>query len=342
MNRASLVALLPALAAAALADEPPKLVLERAEAPVDGANVWLFVVEGAGGSIVLSSERNGELQVARFDPDRPGARPAWRTVARRGDDVAGRVADHWHVYAHGRHWLAFSTERARTSYLLSLGDDLEPLGLTTVADEAGFPTNDLFLVAEPEGVAVGHFDPGYGHHVFRFDVRGRAVSTARVGGGRFRHANGSSAIADGEGYRILATENLMSLCRSAIRLVRTDAEWKPVSVETEWIEEPEPCNVSMASGVRLENGWWIVHARVRPGAWDRGELPPPRAPAGVDPEDGALVRYLVSPEGKVARREVLVEEGNHPFRPHTALVGDRLYTTWDEEGHVFLRIDRLE
>ena len=321
---------------------------------VKGASLWLFPVEDGSEQVMFSSENTRDLLAGRADLRSLDVK--WKKVAGMKDTGGANIADHWHVFAHDHHWLSFSTGKARKSYLLKLDKNLQRKGLWKVADgeefasrkrggrgpggnrePSGMPTNDHFLVAEPEGVAVGHFYPGYGHRVFRFDIQGRLKEKVDVGDGKYRHGNGSSVIPLKSGYLILATETLNPRAQGGILFILTDADWKPLSIRR--VIDEEGKNVAMASGIRLSDGYVILAARVIPDASPRGERTQP--PAGQKrqmKDDGAIVRYVISPGGKILSREVLLEKGGN--RPHTVLKGDLLLTSWDGRG-LWLRVDRI-
>jgi len=322
------------LLCALLQTPPPTLEPWKPARRVD-APLWLFPVADDEGTIVLSSENTRHLRVATTDLE--NLRIRWKDAAGSEDTAGQNISDHWHIFAHGHHWLSFSTGSAQQSYLLKLDKNLKRVGLWPLSNQKGLPTNDHFLVAEPDGVAVGHFRPGYGHRIFRFDKEGKPRGTVDVGGGAYRHGNGSSAIPLQGGYRILATETLNMVQQGGVFFLETDANWKPKA--SKLVIDEDRKNVAMASGIVLESGYTILHARVCDKACPRGEMPPPpsKDQKGLAPDDGAIVRYVISPERKIVSREELAERGN---RPHTTLVGDLLITTWDGQGTT-LRVDRV-
>lgn len=276
--------------------------------------------------------------MGRLDVTNPNATVSWRTVAGPADTGGVPIADHWHIFAHGYHWLAFSAGTAQASYLLKLDTDFQRLALVPVGHTDG-PTNDMFLVAEPNGVAVAHFAPGYGHTVHRFDVQARKIGQVRIGGGVFTHANGSSAIPVAGGYLLFASETLNPSSTSAVRLIQFDASWHPVNVRP--VFDEDGTNATMPTAVRLGNGYTIVHLRTRTNVFPRGKAPfPPPPPSPLSDDSGALVRLVLAPDGTIVSRETLVSAGTN--RPHTTLVGGLLLTTWDETGTVRLRVDRIQ
>ncbi len=333
-----------ALLLAALQD--PIIEPVKPNTRVEGASLWLFAVDDGTARVAVSAENTRSLLIGRLDLDDSRPRPSWQEAAGARDTEGLSIADHWHVFAHDHHWLSFSTGPAQVSYLVKLDKDFRRIGLWKVADHekasdtahrGGLPTNDHFLIAEPEGVAVGHFLPGHGHRVFRFDKSGRLQGKIDVGGGKFRHSNGSSVLATESGYQILATEFLNFVQQGGVLFLDTDRDWNPKSARLALDEERK--NIAMASGVRLPTGHLILNAKVCSNAYPRGQRPPPppKEQKGLAPDDGSIVRYVLSPEGKVLGKTLLAERG---CRPHTLLRGDLLITTWDGAG-LTVRVDRI-
>jgi hypothetical protein len=302
-----------------------------------GAGTWLFAVDDDRPQLALSAESDGRLLMGRLDVTDPGATVSWQTVASAADTGGAPIADHWHIFAHGYHWLVFSIAGDSASYLLKLDKDFKRLAIVPVGHTDG-PTNDMFLVAEPDGVAVGHFAPGYGHTIHRFDVQLKKTGQVRIGGGSFTHANGSSAIPVEGGYALFASETLNPSVTGAVRLINCDSSWRPVNVRA--VLDEEGTNAVMATAVRLDNGYAIVHLRVRTGVASRQKAPSPQSGPLLPDDSGALVRLVLAPDGTIVSRETLVSDGTN--RAHTTLVGDRLVTTWDENGTVRLRVDRVQ
>ncbi len=271
--------------------------------------------------------------MGRLDTTNPLAGVSWKTVATTGDTAGGNIADHWHIYALGFHWIAFSANYARDCYLLKLDRDFNRVALVTVVQNSPQPTNDLFMVAEPDGVTVGIFLPGVGHTLYRFDGQGTARGTAQIGGGAYSHANGSSAIPIKSGFAVLATETLNPVSTSAVKVLVYDDSWRPVSNAT--LISQDRANYAMASGVLLESGYTIVNLRVRDNVNPRGVNTPP---SGGD-DSGSIAQLVVTPNGQVTSRQTLVAFGGN--RPHTTLVGNLVITAWDGSGQAFMRIDRV-
>ena len=269
----------------------------------------------------MSSEANGEVRVGRLDLDNPSGPITWQPLAGPEDLDGARIADHWHVFAHGFHWIAFSANGDKDSYLLKLDQEFNRIALITVAQNSDIPTNDLLLVAEPDGVSVGHFLPGTGYRLFRFDLQGELIGTLDIGGGRFFHSNGASATGTAFGFTLLAPENLNPLATSAVKNIVYDSFWKPI--RSVFLANDNGTHYSMPSGVRLDTGYQIVHVKVIEGVNPRGEDVTPSA--GTD--SGSLTRLIVSPDEEIVDRQVLESSGVN--RPHTTLIGDRLITTWD-------------
>ena len=300
--------------------------------------MWLFAADDGNPQLAVSAESEGRLLMGRLAVTDPASAVSWQTVAGPADTGGVSIADHWHIFAHGYHWLVFSVAGDSASYLLKLDKDFKRLALVPVGHTDG-PTNDMFLVAEPDGVAVGHFAPGSGHTVHRFDIQARKTGQVRIGGGIFTHTNGSSAIPVEGGYLLFASEALNPMATSAVRAIRFDSSWHPVDIRP--VFDEDGTNAVMATAVRLASGYTILHLRVRTGVSPRQKAPPAPQPGSPLPDDsGALVRLVLAPDGKTVSRETLVSSGTN--RAHTTLAGDLLITTWDEAGAVRLRVDRVQ
>ncbi|MCK4410850.1 hypothetical protein KAV67_01065, partial [Candidatus Bipolaricaulota bacterium] len=140
------------------------------------------------------------------------------------------------------------------------------------------------------------------------------------------------------GYLVFASETLNPTATSAVRLIEFDTSWRPV--DTRPVLDEDGTNASMATAVRLDSGYTIVHLRVRTGVSLRQNRPFPPQPGSILPDDsGSLVRMVLAPDGTIVSRETLVTNGTN--RTHTTLFGDLLVTTWDETGRVRLRVERI-
>ena len=315
----------------------PSLVPVVASRSITGAKLWLFAIDDGNPQLALSAESDGQLLMSRLDVTNPDTAVSWQTVAGPADTGGVPIADHWHIFAHGYHWLVFSVAGDSASYLLKLDKNFQRLALVPVGHADG-PTNDMFLVAEPNGVAVAHFAPGYGHTVHRFDLEAKKTGQVRIGGGIFTHANGSSAIPVEGGYLVFSSETLNPSVSSAVRLIQFDTAWRPVNVRT--VLDEDGTNAVMPTAVRLASGYTIMHLRLRTGVLPRQQAPSLQPPSPLSDDSGALVRLVLAPDGTIVSRETLISDGTN--RAHTTLVGDLLVTTWDESGAVHLRVDRVQ
>jgi hypothetical protein len=317
---------------------PPNITAVLAPRSIPGAKVWLFAVDDGNPQMAVSAESDGKLLIGRLDVTNPAVTVSWQTAADSSDTGGAPIADHWHIFAHGYHWLVFSVAGDSASYLLKLDKDFKRLALVPIGHTDG-PTNDMFLVAEPEGVAVGLFAPGYGHTIHRFDIQANQTGQVRIGGGIYTHTNGSSAIPVEGGYLVFATESLNPSATSAVRLIRFDTSWRPVEIKP--VIDEDGTNAAMATAVRLNSGYIIVNLRIRTGVSPRQQAPAAPQPGAPMPDDsGALVRLVLTPDGTVISQKVLVPAGTN--RAHTTLAGDILSTTWDENSAVYLRVDRIQ
>jgi|GEM_PF-1017404 len=316
----------------------PAITPLHAPRSIAGAKLWLFAIDDGNTQLAISAESDGKLLMGRLDITNPNTAVSWQTVAGPTDTGGVSIADHWHIFAHGYHWLVFSVAGDSASYLLRLDKDFQRLAFVPVGHTDG-PTNDMFLVAEPNGVAVAHFAPGYGHTVHRFDVQANKTGQVRIGGGIFTHANGSSAISVEGGYLVFSSETLNPSVTSAVRLIQFDTSWRPVNIRA--VLDEDGTNAVMPTAVRLDSGYTVVNLRIRTDVSPRQKAPPAPQPGSLLPDDsGALVRLVLAPDETIVSRETLVSDGTN--RAHTTLVGDLLVTTWDETGTVRLRVDRIQ
>ena len=170
-------------------------------------SLWLFFVADAAppfqqisyefvNTVVASREAQDgarDLEVARVDPLDSSALTSidWRPLFTKAEAESyvdsdnasaefGGFADHWHIFAHGYHWIAVSLVVENTGlgvmliqFWLPYGEDpvvihKEVVFKPTSSDDYIFnpgdpgadpspvnPTNDLFLVETPTGVAIG-------------------------------------------------------------------------------------------------------------------------------------------------------------------------------------------
>ena len=224
-------------------------------------------------------------------------------------------AKHWLLFAHNHHWIAFSTSRAQVSYLLKLNRRFRRKGLWKVADHethrngAEVQTNDMFAVAEPDGIAIGHLLPGHGHRIFRFTTDGKLRETIDIGGRRRAHANGASALPHDSGYTLFAPETLAPDIESRVSRIEFDTDWRAQSIKR-LIDEPRT-NAVMPSAVWIAEDRLLLHARVRTGASPRRRDRGHRPGAGANPSDvGPIVRFLFNEKGRDLARETLADGGN--------------------------------
>lgn len=139
---------------------PPSIASVLAPRIITGANLWLFAIDDGNPQLAVSAELDGKLLMGRLDVTDPNATVSWQTVADPADTGGISISDHWHIFAYDYHWLVFSVAGDTASYLFKLDKSFQRLALVPVGHTDG-PTNDMFLVAEPDGVAIGHFAPGY-------------------------------------------------------------------------------------------------------------------------------------------------------------------------------------
>lgn len=315
-----------------ISSELPSFELEL-EGGVEGASMWLFAVNDGEEDLALSSETNGAVQMARMNVEGE-LTSEWTTVADSKDVDGQKIADHWHVYNEGYHWIVFSVTSAEKSYLLKLDKNFERVFLKTVATKG--PTNDMFAVAGEEVIYIGHFLPGTGHTIYEMDLDGNVVGIKAIGGGEFLHSNGASAVATEDGFTIFAGETMNFLVQSA--LVRLDYS---IGWFEDWnftLVDEENTNISMTSAV-LWGDQWIVTARVRTDATSEPSVQAQNG-GGLQSDGGQIWRFVFDGLGKELSREVLYS-GDDANRPHMELKDDLLITTWDVNGESTVRIESL-
>jgi hypothetical protein len=144
---------------------------------VDGANSWLFPVDSGGSYLVVSAGNGREKHIAAIDPLNvpSGGSLRWTTVVSNSEietlGMGATIADHWHVYAHGRHWLTIQTDKFGYLWLIQVdqsddettftrhldGSDpklVEILPALNVVPLYLAGTNDHFMVDMVNGVAI--------------------------------------------------------------------------------------------------------------------------------------------------------------------------------------------
>lgn len=321
---------------------------------IDGASLWLFAVPDDQNQIVLSTESNGSIKMAKFDINNPTQKPDWKTVVSNSDINGKGVADHWHEFANGYHWIAFSISEATTGYALKVDRDLNKVKLAKIADKITLkegevpmvnpmnpylPTNDMFLVPEDNGVTAGFYLPGTGHRLFRLDSDLNLKENKDIGGGNYVHGNGSSAQKVTGGFNLLAVDNMNMFQQGGLNLIKFDSNWEVQSKTT--LVDIDKTNIGMASGVYTDKGTLIINARVYESAYPKGEMPPPADPNAPLAQDGGKIkRFVFDSNYNLISTEEIYSQGD-ANRPHTSLVGEKLLTTWDAGGKTYLKIDKI-
>ncbi len=321
---------------------------------IDGASLWLFAVPDDQSQVVLSTESNGSIKMAKFDISNSTQKLDWKTVISNNDIGGKGVADHWHEFANNYHWLAFSISEATTGYVLKVDRDLNKVKLAKIADkitlkegEVPFvnqmnpylPTNDMFLVPEANGVTAGFYLPGTGHRLFRLDSDLNLLTNKDIGGGDYTHGNGSSAIKTDLSFNLIAVDNMNQLQQGGVNLIKFNSSWEVQSKTT--LVDIDKTNIGMASGVYTDKGTLVINARVYENAYPKGEMPPPADPGAPLAQDGGKIkRFVFDSNYNLISTEEIYSQGD-ANRPHTSLIGEKLLTTWDAGGKTYLRIDKI-
>ncbi|MFH1427868.1 MAG: hypothetical protein ABIG60_05075 [Patescibacteria group bacterium] len=277
---------------------------------LNGSQLWLFAVNDGEDQLALSQEINGEVKMARFDMASPDASPAWQTVLSTDDLDGASVADHWHIFAHGFHYIVASVDTADKSVLLKLDKDFNRVSLTTVTESE--ITNDMFMVESNKGVVVGHYLPGYGHKLFILDQDGNLLKTKNIGGGQYIHSNGASVIKTETGYSLFAGTTLDPNSSSFIKQIDFNSKWEAQKVTK--LLKIDNRNINFATAAFLDGDYLMLSIRMI----DVG-----------DEDSGEIYRYIFYPNSKTVYSSKSVALGN---RPHTTVSGNYLITSWDEVG----------
>lgn len=314
--------------------QPPIITEVTAPTSLPDGATWLFFVDDGQEQLAVSTEAGQAIQLGRFDPASPTSTIDWQTVVSATDTGGQAIADHWHIFAHDYHWIAFSTSGATRSYLLQLTSDFERVALTEVAqnDTAGnatdLPTNDMFLVAEDAGVTVGHFYPGYGHKLYRFNTSAELVDTTTIGGGNYTHGNGASAYQTDTGFVMFAPSDLNPATASPLYKITFDTDWEPTNIAT--IIEADDTDFAMGSAALLADGSYIIHAR---------KLDNVSTHTGND-DSGSIVQYRFASNDALVDSTVIVDAGAN--RPHTIQMDNDLYLTYDTSNSVYYAQYQIE
>lgn len=309
----------------------PTLTTALDATAIPGTNQWLFAIDDGEDQLATSAEAGGTVLMGRVDPLDAASFNVnnWTTVLTSANTEGQSIADHWHSYAHGSHWIVASTSGASKSILAKLNTDFEIETVTTIVEnDPDVMTNDMFLVAEPDGVTVGHFLPGTGHRLYRFNTEAVLVDTVDIGGGEDTHANGAAAVSIDDGFLVLAPTSLDPSNNNALKLLRYSPDWEVESVDT--LLSATDSNFAMATLATLDNHYLVTARVISPLADDS---------SGDD--SGSIVRYLFDETwNQLDSTTLFADAGN---RPHTILLdNNQLVTTFDSEGSTWLQTETVE
>ena len=311
--------------------QPPTVTEVQAPVALPSGASWLFVIDDGEDMLALSTEAGSSIHMGRLDPANPSAPITLQSVASSADTGGQGIADHWHIYAHGYHWIVFSVTNAEQSYLLQLDKDFNQITLVEVAQQdKGVSTNDMFLVAEDDGITVGHFYEGQGHKLYRFNTAAELTDTMTIGGsGNFAHGNGASAYQTDNGFVVFAPTSLDPSSATELYKITYSADWEEKSIVT--LLQADDTGFAMGSAALLDDGSYIIHARKIANASDHDN---------TGDDSGAIVQYRFASDDELVDSTMIVEESGN--RPHTTLVGDDVYLTYDSSNAVYFAQYRLD
>jgi hypothetical protein len=305
---------------------------------LSGASLWLHAVVDDQNRVVLSASQSGNVEMAYFNPDAPTSSPSWLRVITPSMLGTTTLSDNWHIYADGHHWIvvAGGANGNSSSWLFELDDNFNVVNKVQVVNN-GQPastsvkvpnsspvaTNDMFLVAEPNGITVGHFLPPNSNRLFQFNLNLQLQSITDIGGeqsSQYAQSNEASAFATSSGFTVIAPTTAAPNQQSKLMEFTYDSNWNPLSATT--MLSAGNTNFSMGTAVSLSGGDMAVTARVI--------SPLASSPSGSD--NGNIVRYIFDSSGNQLSSTPLITNGAGN-RPHTLLFnGTDLITGWDNGG----------
>lgn len=325
--------------------------------------LWLFAVDdGSTTDVMLSAEAGGGLYMARIDPisdftpDSTGSTTGTFTVSGGSwtlIDVPFNfgLSDHWHVYAHGFHWLSCNDAEAEgigDIYLVqmdsALGTASAPGYVQAVSStdstlaktfapqfytDVG-ATNDHFMIEmwSGLGIGVGHDDNAKLRMVF-FDKSlglrtnrssGLTYGDAAMGipGQQFSAGGFAFREPESDDWNLMAPNTMAWASGGPLRFWRTTGNsWTEVAEVMNF--EQTGYHIAMPYVVRI--GWYYVMTYRRVST------------AGAYGSDsGDIVREVYNNIWALETTEVLLAASSSRAgnRPHCQRWGNYLITCWDE------------
>lgn len=301
---------------------------------LNNCNVWLFAVDDlqdGSGNVVLSGEGASKLKAVRMDLDSPISSPSWTDIATTADTGGTNIADHWHSFVNGSHYIVFATTTSRISYLTKFSTSLSREFVTTIVNTEtasnGQPvlTNDMFMVPSASGLLIGHFVPNLGQKLYERSLTGAAIRAAEIGGGANTHSNGSSALSSGDGFVIYAPRTLNPTATSDLLRFTLNSSLA-ISASSTFLTETNT-NHAMATKTDLPNGYYAITYRIRRDLSAAGD-------------DGAIERKIYNSNDELIDGPDIIELDSSN-RPHTTLIDNRFVTTYDKSGSCRLRVETI-
>ncbi len=309
--------------------------------------LWLHAVEADGGpdEVVLSYASDGTLYMGNLDLTSSAnlATVGWTAVA-----LATTVTDTWHVFQRGEHWVsAYGSGTQEVSVARVDATGFRLVREAVIATDASFLGNDHFLAASPGGAVLGVVDPAGPRIVaYKLDSDLNVVSSTPVtavspmtnmsSGRRVELSFGSWGQggwdASAQARWLLVGPDSAPLVEDGVEprenvLVGAfvDRDWLPVQPLFEALGRRYTITgqlLCMPTAIAFENDHVLV-------TYVRGPLG-----TFLCGDRGTIARALFDRTGaQEGSEEVLVADVG--CRPHTVRVGDRLVTTWDEQGGGF-------
>lgn len=319
---------------------------------VDFGELWSIPVWD-GSELIVSTEYDHEIRFAAFDEDLVYQTDSMATVLDAGDvstaahcqdddgdlnsaEGEGEIADHKHLYLSGYHYVTFSNSGNGDGGCLRLAQlDDATWAVTDTADvtDTNDPTNDMLMVTDGTEVYVGKWDINspsmglnYGEHlIYAYDpaVASTVTHVGTIGGdSATEHANGAGAAYNDGAFSVLSPQTLAPGNSYALYAHQYDDAWSP-TIDRKTAYSNSYGTISISSALT-----WDPTARVFIGHF------------GDDPTgsgDSAIYRVLFDRNMRLVDGPTLVvsTSGVDYARPHTELVGDRLYLGYDADGSGF-------
>jgi len=307
-----------------------------------------------GTDLVISTEYGGiEINAAKFDLDLNYSAGTLTTVATTADvstdsscqdtdgdgnssEGEGNIADHKHVVLGTDHYLVFSNSGSDGTTignggclkLIKLDSSLARVSSTDVVVNDQ-PTNDMFLVEDGTSIHVGKFSPSVagGHEIHTFDTNLNLTGNASIGSPSHIHSNGAAVVFANSMLSMIAPESLAYGMSDELYGMQFDSLWSPIGArDTVVTDSSGSALIGLATALT-----WDPASRVFIGHYILNHVCTSNC-GGGDIYRVILDRHMRVVNGPTA---VVTSTSYKYHRPHTVLVGNRLFLGYDGETPSF-------